>query len=92
MSNDSESLETIMKFPCEFAIKTMGFANINFASIAVEIVRRHADNISNDAVTTKLSKTGKYISVSITITAQSRQQMDAIYQDLTACEHVLMSL
>jgi len=38
------------------------------------------------------SKTGKYTSITITITAHSKDQLDAIYLDLTACEHVTMAL
>ncbi|MBI3188142.1 MAG: DUF493 domain-containing protein, partial [Gammaproteobacteria bacterium] len=35
---------------------------------------------------------GTYTSITITISAQSKQQLDSIYQDLTACEHVLYAL
>ena len=38
------------------------------------------------------SKKGKYQSLTITFTAQSRQQMDDIYQSLSDSEHVVMSL
>jgi putative lipoic acid-binding regulatory protein len=92
MTDDNNEQETIMEFPCEFAIKTMGLSNKEFDLTVVEIVRRHSSDIPEGAVKTKPSKTGKYVSVTITITAQSKKQMDAIYQDLTDCEHVLMSL
>lgn len=92
MSNNNTPQGTIMEFPCAFAIKTMGLANTGFDRVALDIVCRHSPDVSNDNVQTKLSKTGKYVSVTISMTAQSKQQMDAIYQDLTDCEHVLMSL
>ena len=82
----------LMDYPCEFTIKTMGFAHPAFDLIAIDIIQRHVPEISQDAVKKKLSKSKKYISLSVTITAQSKQQMDAIYQDLTDNEHVLMSL
>ncbi|ORU91896.1 MAG: transcriptional regulator [Cycloclasticus sp. symbiont of Bathymodiolus heckerae] len=82
----------LMDYPCEFTIKTMGYAHIELDLIVVDIVRRHAPDISENAVQSKFSKSKKYISLSVTITAQSKQQMDAIYQDLFNCEHVLMSL
>lgn len=87
-----EAATTLMEFPCKFTIKTMGLANKDFSLIATEIVRQHAPELDHQSVESKLSKTGKYISISITINAQNKQQMDAIYQDLTDCEHVLMSL
>ena len=84
--------ETLMEFPCDFTIKTMGLSGKDFDLIAFEIVQRHAPDLSEKSVATKSSKTGKYISVSITLLAQSKKQLDAIYQDLTDSEHVLMSL
>lgn len=88
---DNES-ETIMEFPCDFTIKTMGLSGKNFDLIAFEIVQRHVPSLGEGAVATKTSKTGKYISVSISFQAQSKKQLDAIYQELTDSEHVLMSL
>jgi len=82
----------LMNYPCEFTIKTMGFAHINLDIIVVEIIRRHAPDLSENAVQSKFSKSKKYVSLSVTLTAQNKQQMDAIYQDLSDCEHVLMSL
>jgi len=92
MTDDTNESETIMEFPCEFAIKAMGLSNTEFDLTVVDIVHRHSPDIPKGAVKTKLSKTGKYLSVTVTITAQSKKQMDAIYQDLTDSEHVLMSL
>ncbi|PHS73664.1 MAG: transcriptional regulator [Cycloclasticus sp.] len=83
----------LMDYPCVFTIKTMGHAaNSQFNLIVVEIIRRHVTEIAENAVTSKFSKTKKYISLSVTITAENKQQMDAIYKDLSDCEHVLMSL
>lgn len=89
---DDEQHNLLMDYPCDFTIKTMGFAHIKFDLIAIEIIRRHVPEISQDAVKKKFSKSKKYISMSITVTAHSKEQMDAIYQDLTDNEHVLMSL
>lgn len=88
MNND----ESPLVFPCSFPIKAMGLAREDFDSIVVEIVRRHAPNLSEGAVNVRASNNNKYLSVTVTIEAQSREQLDAIYYDLTACEHVLMSL
>ncbi|ORU93850.1 MAG: transcriptional regulator [Cycloclasticus sp. symbiont of Poecilosclerida sp. N] len=82
----------LMDYPCKFTIKTMGYSHVELDLIVVEIIRRHIPQISEKAVQSKFSKSKKYISLSISITAQSKQQMDAIYRDLSDCEHVLMSL
>ena len=90
--NPDDQHNALMDYPCEFTIKTMGLSNIEFDVIVVEIVRRHAPDLSENAVSSKFSKSKKYVSVSITLTAQNKQQMDAIYQDLTDAEPFLISL
>lgn len=89
---NDEQHNALMDYPCAFTIKTMGLAGTNFEKIALQIVQRHAAELTESSVQTKLSKTNKYVSVSINLTAQSKQQMDAIYQDLSDSTQVLMSL
>jgi hypothetical protein len=90
-STDNEN-ESAIPFPCEFPIKAMGLATGNFEITVLEIVRRHAPDLTEGAFKSRSSRNGKYLSVTITIHAESRQQLDAIYMDLTACEQVLMAL
>jgi putative lipoic acid-binding regulatory protein len=47
---------------------------------------------SGEMVTTNSSSSGKYLSVTVTIEARSKAQLDRIYQDLTDCEQVLVAL
>jgi putative lipoic acid-binding regulatory protein len=86
------SEETLLEFPCRFPIKAMGKADLELDLLVVEIVRRHAPDINEGAVTTRPSKDGNYIAVTIIVEASSKQQLDAIYQDLTDHPHVLMAL
>jgi hypothetical protein len=58
----------------------------------IEIVGRHCDRIREGSLRTPASRGGKYISVSLVIEARSRAQLDAIYDDLTAHDKVLMRL
>lgn len=86
------SEQSALIFPCVFPIKAMGNASDDFDAVVVSIVRRHAPNLSEGAVKTRASAGGKYLAVTVTIEATSRAQLDAIYQDLVACERVLMAL
>jgi putative lipoic acid-binding regulatory protein len=81
-----------MQFPCTFPIKAMGYADAGLETRVLEIVRHHAPECSEDAVHNRPSVGGKYLSVTVTIEAQSRDQLDAIYQELTNCEQVLVAL
>lgn len=88
----SDSNDTLLEFPCPFPIKVMGKAGEGFDLWVVEIVRRHAPDLGEGAVQTRPSSGGKYIAVTVTINAQSKAQIDAIYRELTGDPRVLMAL
>ncbi len=84
--------ETHLEFPCSFPIKAMGLAATDFDALVVAIVRRHVAELSEGAVSSRPSSNGKYVSVTVTVRAESKEQLDAIYRELTAHERVLMAL
>jgi putative lipoic acid-binding regulatory protein len=84
--------ESPLKFPCEFPIKAMGKSDCDLDVIVAGIVRKHAPDLSEGAIKTRASAEGNYISVTVTVNATSRKQLDAIYQDLVDCEAVVMAL
>ncbi len=86
------SEESPLTFPCQFPIKAMGLAADDFDLLVVEIVRRHAPDIKEAAVTSRLSRGGKYVSVTVTVDAESREQLDTVYRALHAQERVLILL
>jgi hypothetical protein len=81
-----------MDFPCAFPIKAMGRSGGSFESIVSEIVLRHARLYDGHEVRARESGAGNFVSVTITVEAESREQLDRIYRELTACEQVLMAL
>lgn len=81
-----------LQFPCEFPIKAMGLAVHDLEVIVYDIARQHAPDLTKDALNKRESANGKYISITVTINAQSRDQLDAIYQALTDHEHIIMAL
>ena len=84
--------DTIMKFPCEFPIKVMGIASDDFDIIVKNIIKKHISNLSESAVKSRYSQEGNYVSVTVTIEAESRKQLDDIYFDLTEHKKVIMAL
>jgi uncharacterized protein len=90
--SETMSEESLLEFPCLFPIKVMGKADLELDLLVMEIVRRHARDIDEGTVTTRPSKDGNYIAVTIIVEASSKQQLDAIYQDLTDHPNVLMAL
>jgi uncharacterized protein len=88
----SEGEETLLEFPCRFPIKAMGKADVELELLVIELIRRHSDGFTAHDVTTRPSKNGTYVSVTVTITATSKPQLDAIYRDLSGHPHILMVL
>jgi putative lipoic acid-binding regulatory protein len=88
----NEAAPSLLEFPCRFPIKAMGRQSDEFESIVTDIVNRHASLWSDQPVQIKPSGAGNFVSITATIEAVSQTQLDAIYQDLTDCEQVLMAL
>jgi hypothetical protein len=84
--------ETLLVFPCAFPIKAVGKADGDFESLVVEIVRRHAPGLDRSTVRVRGSSGGNWVSVTLTIEATSKAQLDAIYRDLTAQAQVVWAL
>jgi uncharacterized protein len=84
--------ESAIEFPCEFPIKMMGRDTPEFRVTARALVEKHAGKVADDAVREAQSRKGNFVSITVTITATSQQQLDAIYQDVTDHEDVLMAL
>jgi putative lipoic acid-binding regulatory protein len=84
--------EKLINFPCLFPIKIMGLANNAFEGLVVGILNQHVPDLGEGAIVSKLSKGGKFESITATINAQSQEQLDAIYRALTQDPNILMVL
>ena len=87
-----EREETLFEFPCPFSVKAMGLAADDFDALVVSIISRHVPGLGKGSVQTQSSSGGKYLSVTVTITARSRAQLDALYTELSQHERVAMVL
>lgn len=76
--------ETLLEFPCDFPIKIMGARVDGFAQAVAEVVRVHAPDFDSAAMEMRASRKGNYLSLTCTIRATSRDQLDALYRALTA--------
>ncbi len=92
MSENESDNESIFEFPCDIDIKAMGLTHESLESHVVEIVCRHAGELREGAVRSRSSKAGKYTSISVTILATSKKQLDTIYMELYKSEIILMTL
>ena len=84
--------ESPLKFPCAFPIKVMGRAQDGFAQAIVAVVGRHAADFDPATLEMRSSSAGNYLSVTATINATSRAQLDDLYRDLSSHPMVTMVL
>ncbi|SBT04621.1 conserved hypothetical protein [Candidatus Accumulibacter aalborgensis] len=80
MSEDGESL---FEFPCPFPLKIMGLADDALAQTVLDVVLRHAPDFDGATMEMRASSGGKYVSLTCTITATSKAQLDTLYRELT---------
>lgn len=79
----TEEKDTLLEFPCAFPLKVMGLAKAALAQTVLEIVLRHAPDFDGETMEMRASSTGKYISLTCTLNATSKPQLDALYRELS---------
>ena len=75
--------DTLLEFPCAFPLKIMGLADPTLAQRVLEVVLRHAPDFDGTTIEMRASSGGKYVSLTCTITATSKAQLDALYRELS---------
>lgn len=75
--------DALLELPCDFPVKVMGATRADFAQAIVEVVLRHAPDFDPATMEMRPSKAGNYLSLTCTVRATSRAQLDALYRDLT---------
>ena len=88
----SDENQPIIEFPILFPLKVIGLDEVDFEEFAIEIVRRHVPELLEENITSRLSDGDKYRSVSFEFIAESREQVDALYVELSSHKRVLMIL
>ena len=81
-----------LEFPCAFPIKIMGRRQDGFAQLIADIVVRHAPDFDPATLEMRTSSAGNYLSLTATVNATSREQLDDLYPDLVAQPMVAMVL
>ena len=71
-----------IEFPCDYPIKIVGENQADFEASVVELTRRHAPEVSDDQVSVRASRRGRYASVTIVIRATGEPQLKRLHADL----------
>jgi putative lipoic acid-binding regulatory protein len=75
--------ESLIEYPCQFPIKVMGLRVDGFVRAVTYIAKQFDPAFDANNIELRESKGGKYLGVTITVTATSRDQLDALYQTLS---------
>jgi putative lipoic acid-binding regulatory protein len=84
------SEESPLVFPCDLPIKVFGRNNEAFRDAALAIIRAHYGEAHR--VSEQPSRQGSYLSLTVTVRAESRAEIDAVYRALVTSKQVLMVL
>jgi putative lipoic acid-binding regulatory protein len=85
---EHELQTSLIEYPCDFPLKIFGKQQAGFAQAVLEVVTKHDPGFLAASIEMRASKTARYVSLTCTIRATSRVQLDAIYQDL--CDHPMV--
>ncbi len=85
-----ELTDSLIEYPCDFPLKIFGKQQAGFAQAVLEVITKHDPGFLASSMEMRASKTAKYVSLTCTIRATSRVQLDAVYQDL--CDHPMVTM
>lgn len=92
-NNEQLTLEDVLKFPCRFTIKVMGVNVPELQNEVVAIVDAHCKNFDPQLdIVQRPSSKGNYISLNVTVNAESKKQLDDIYLALNNHKLVKITL
>lgn len=80
------------QFPCDFPIKIVGKSSGNFESFVYTTIHKHFPDLTEGAIASRQSKDGNYLAITVMVRAQSKEQLDALYVELTSNKEVLFTL
>ena len=80
--------ESLIEYPCEFPLKIFGQQQAGFAQAVLQVVTKHDPDFVAASMEIRASRNARYISLTCTVHATSREQLDAIYQEL--CDHPMV--
>ena len=86
----AEPTTSLIEYPTDFPVKVMGKTQAGFAQSILAVVKRHAPDFDEATIGMRPSREGKYLSLTFEIRATSREQLDALYTELS--EHPMVSM
>ncbi len=80
-----EMTASLIEYPCDFPLKVFGLQQAGFAQAVLEVVTKHDPGFLASSMQMRSSRNARYLSLTCNVRATSREQLDALYQEL--CDH-----
>ncbi len=84
--------QDLLTFPCEFPIKLIARGEVDLETIARTIVQQEAIHPNDARSSLTRSRHGRYQSVTVTIQAEERAELDRLYGAFTREKAILIVL
>jgi putative lipoic acid-binding regulatory protein len=92
LMDTNKPADSLIEYPCDFPIKIMGATHDAFAQTIVDVVVLHDPEFHAGKMETRPSSKGTYVSLTVTVRATSREQLDNLYRALSSHPMVKMVL
>lgn len=92
MTDSTQQPETLLEFPCQFPVKIMGLRTDDFAQKILEVILRHDPTFDGSTIEMRPSAKGTYLSLTCTVHATSKAQLDGLYRELSSHPLVKVAL
>lgn len=76
--------ESLIEYPSRFPIKVMGLKQDGFVHAITSLAREHDPGFDASTIELRDSSAGKYLGITITVLATSREMLDDLYRALTS--------
>ena len=84
MDKPTPATDSLIEYPSDFPIKVMGQMHDDFARTIVEVVVLHDPTFHAGKMEMRPSAKGAYLSLTVTVRATSREQLDNLYRALSS--------
>ena len=84
MNDNPPATESLIDYPSDFPIKVMGLNVQGYTAAMSYVVRQFDPDWTEDRLETRESAGGKYLSLTFTVRATSREQLDELYRTLSS--------
>ena len=87
-----KSPTSLLTFPATLTLRAMGHNQPGFTAGVLAALQTCQPGLSEAAVAVRPSREGKYLAVTVQVTAEDQAELDALYQSLRGVEGLILAV